>query len=80
MSTRTHISMVLFGMFNAVLFGVGLLLALILTSTASSAAIGIALAAVTSVVGGVILARHYAPRLRQRYWTPKDEPAHPIWR
>jgi hypothetical protein len=79
MKTNTLLSIVLFGLFNAVIFGAGLILALGISQSATGTAIGIAISALFSIVVSAYLALHYAPRLRAQYWRREGEPPKAIW-
>ncbi len=79
METKTHISVVLFALFNAVIFGAGLLITLGIAESALGTAIGIVLSAVAAIVAGAILGLVYAPRVRNRYWQNRDETPKPVW-
>ena len=79
MKTNTLLSIVLFGLFNAVIFGAGLILALGISQSATGTAIGIAISALFSIVVSAYLARHYAPRPRARHWRDQGKAPKPIW-
>ncbi len=79
MKTNTLLSIVLFGLFNAVIFGAGLILAIGFSQSATGTAIGIAISALFSIVVSAYLALHYAPRLRARHWRDQGKSPKPIW-
>lgn len=80
MRTRYYISLVLFMMFNAVLFGTGLLLTLALSQSALVTGIGITLTVIVSIALGGYLAWRLAPRVRAPFWNRRDEAPKPVWR
>ncbi|MFC6197446.1 hypothetical protein [Ponticaulis profundi] len=79
MTTKTHLSVLLFALYNAVIFGAGLLLTLALAQSSANIGIGIAASALAALIGGAILARLTAPRMRNRYWKRKDKAPKPVW-
>ena len=79
MKTNTILSLVLFGLFNAVIFGTGLVLTLAISNTATGTLVGIVTAGMFSFVLSAYLAIQYAPRLRTRYWTRDGETPKAIW-
>lgn len=67
MTTRTYISMLVYGMTQAVLFFVGTLITLISTDQSDLRGIGIAASIVVSVIIAPVVAYTLAPRLRSDY-------------
>ncbi|MCR6632942.1 MAG: hypothetical protein NVV74_24460 [Magnetospirillum sp.] len=67
MSTRTRISLVIYGMVQAVLFFIGTIATLMLTDQSDQRAWGIVTTIALSILIGVPLTWWLAPRLRARY-------------
>ena len=80
MKTRNCMTMVLFIMFNSVIFGSGALFTLYLAETATTIAFGIAASAIVGIVGGYFLARRVTPRLPTQYWHRQDDAPKAVWR
>lgn len=72
MSTRFRISMVIYGMVNAVLFGTGAIAVLSLPSLQEFWKILIPIVVVLSFVLAAPIAWLIAPRLRARYWRQRE--------
>ena len=73
MSTRFRISMLIYGMVNAVLFGAGAITVLSFPSLQESWKILIPVVVVLSFVLAAPIAWFVAPRLRARYWREREE-------
>lgn len=67
MSTRTHISLLIYMMVQAVLFFIGTITTLMVTDQSDLRAYGIVGTIVLSVLIGVPLTWFLAPRMRSRY-------------
>ena len=72
MSTRFRISMVIYGMVNAVLFGTGAIAVLSFPSLQEYWKILIPIVVVVSFVLAAPIAWLLAPRLRARYWRQRE--------
>ncbi len=73
MKTQSGISLVIYGMVNAVLFGVGTITVLSIPSLQEQWKILIPIIVVASFVLAVPIARMIAPRLRARYWRDRRD-------
>ena len=67
-STRMQIAALVFSMTNAVLFGVGLIVVLMLPPLNANAGLWIAIVVAWSLILSAAFAWLLAPRLRARYW------------
>lgn len=67
MSTRTRISVLIYMMVQAVLFGIGVVITLLVTDDSAARAWGIVATIIGAMVIGTPLAWFLAPRLRARY-------------
>jgi hypothetical protein len=65
---RTQISVLIFSMTSAVLFGAGLIVVLMVPALNANAGLWISLVIATSLVVAAPFAWLMAPRLRARYW------------
>lgn len=65
---RTQIAILVYAMTNAVLFGAGLVVVLMVPALNASAGLWIALVVATSLIVSAPVAWLIAPRLRARYW------------
>jgi hypothetical protein len=72
MSTRFRISMLIYGMVNALLFGTGAIAVLSFPSLQDYWRILIPVVVVLSFVLAVPIAWFVAPRLRARYWRERE--------
>ena len=68
MSMRTRLSILIYGMVNAVLFGIGIITVMTAPPLASHATVLVPIVVVASLVLAVPVAWVIAPRLRRRYW------------
>ncbi|MDO8878300.1 MAG: hypothetical protein Q7V40_19670 [Pseudolabrys sp.] len=71
-TVRTQISVLIFAMTNAVLFGAGLITVLLVPALNANAGFWIAMVVVTSLVVAAPVAWLIAPRLRARYWRKRQ--------
>jgi hypothetical protein len=67
MSIRTQISVMVFMMVQAILFGVGIL-TILLTPLSGHAMIAMPVMIAVSLAAAAVLSWQIAPRLRARYW------------
>ena len=76
-STRTQIAALVFSMTNAVLFGAGLIVVLMVPALNHNAGIWIAGVVAASLIVAAPFSWLIAPRLRARYWRAhKTDPLH----
>lgn len=82
MSTRFNIALLLYGMANAVLFGIGTITVLAVPSLAENATILIPAVVVASLIFAAPIAWWVAPRLRARFWRRREGEGadHPVAR
>jgi hypothetical protein len=69
---RTQIAILVYAMTNAVLFGAGLVVVLMVPALNASAGLWIALVVATSLIVSAPVAWLIAPRLRARYWRQRQ--------
>ncbi len=67
-AVRTQISMLIFSMTNAVLFGAGLITVLLVPALNADAGVWIAVVVALSLIVAAPFSWLIAPRLRARYW------------
>ena len=72
-AVRTQISLLIFAMTNAVLFGAGLVTVLLLGLSAQATGIGIAAVTAFSFIVAAPFSWLIAPRLRARYWRQRQD-------
>ena len=73
MSTRFRISMLIYGMVNALLFGTGAIAVLSFPSLQDSWKVLVPVVVVLSFVLAAPIAWFIAPRLRARYWREREQ-------
>lgn len=73
---RLRIAALLYPMAGAIIFGVGIILALTVPALNADAGFWIVIAVATSIILAAPIAWLLAPRLRARYWRQRAEAEH----
>ena len=73
-AVRTQISMLIFAMTNAVLFGAGLITVLLVPALIDDAGVWIAAVVALSLLLAAPFSWLIAPRLRARFWRKRETP------
>jgi uncharacterized membrane protein YiaA len=74
--TRLRIAALIYPMAGAIIFGVGIVLALTVPALNADAGFWIAVVVATSIILAAPIAWLIAPRLRARYWRHRAEAEH----
>jgi hypothetical protein len=74
--TRLRIAALIYPMAGAIIFGVGIVLALTVPALNADAGFWIVVVVVTSIILSAPIAWMIAPRLRARYWRQRAEAEH----